>query len=128
MKDLKIETESPLSIAEQIEVLELAKEKLIIMSEFGISNGCCAAIMEVLSYKADSLYYRVMAWGIKSLIPCFTRENAIIFNMGNVTGHIYWWDREISEGGLTKRLAFLDWLIERLKEVGRENTKRTTTE
>lgn len=131
MKDLKIETESPLSIAEQIEVLELEKEKLLILSDDHYSVGLCGTICKVIKDKHPNLYKMVVNVGVHSVIPIFNWDNAVLSGTVDVTSHVYywfWWDREISKGGITKRLAFLDWLIERLKEMETENTKRTTTE
>ena len=125
MKDFKIETESPLSIAEQIEVLELAKGKLLILSTSDYSAGLCYSISTVI----HELHNRSIIEDVSVMIPSFNSENAVL--SGTVDSYFRkknWWDREISNGGLTNRLAFLDWLIERLKEAERENTKRTTTE
>lgn len=129
----KIETESPLSIEEQIEVLELSKKELKEMVDNGICEGCCIAIVEALLDKGYSLYNHDVACGIRSLIPCFTRNNAMLSGIGIVrldTAYCYWWNREVSKGGLTNRIAFLDWLIEQLKDaiVERDNGKQTTTE
>ena len=131
MKDLKIETESPLSIAEQIEVLELAKEKLLILSDGHGSVGLCATICKIIKNKYSHLYGTAVNVGIHIVIPIFNWDNAILSGTVDVSSHVYywfWWDREISKGGLSNRLAFLDWLIERLKEAEIENAKRTTTE
>lgn len=124
----KIETESPLNIEEQIEILELTKEKLITTSKFGMSEGCCVAIKGVLLDKGHSLYRRAMECGIRSIIPCFTRNNAMLSGIGIVrldTSYCYWWNIEISKGGLTNRIAFLDWLIERLKEAIAERDNKS---
>lgn len=131
MKDFKIETESPLSIAEQIEVLELAKEKLLILSDGDYSAGLCVTIRKVIDDKHPKLYKIYFNIGVNSVIPMFNWENAVLSGIADADSRVpywYWWNTKISNGGLTNRLAFLDWLIERLKKVERENTKRTTTE
>ena len=131
MKDFKIETESPLSIAEQIEVLELAKEQLLILSGGHYSAGLCATICSVINDKYSHLYGTAVNVGVHIVIPIFNWDNAVLSGTVDINSHVsycYWWDIEIFNGGLTNRIAFLDWLIERLKEVERENTKRTTTE
>lgn len=131
MKDFKIETESPISIAEQIEVLELAKEKLLILSDDHYSVGLCVTICKVINDKHPNLYKMAVNVGVHSVIPIFNWDNAVLSGTVDINSHVsywYWWDTEISKGGIPKRLAFLDWLIERLKDGERENTKRTTTE
>mgnify|MGYP000843907010 CR=1 FL=1 len=130
MKDLKIETESPLSIAEQIEVLELAKSMLLELYVGSSCKGLCYVIAIVIYYKHNHLYNLISNYGVHKVIPLFDFPHAVLSGTvdHDAVTHGFWWDREISKGGITNRLAFLDWLIERLKKVERENTKRTTTE
>ena len=41
---------------------------------------------------------------------------AVLSRIGKVRSGAYWWDIELSKGGLTNRLAFLDWLINELEK------------
>jgi hypothetical protein len=36
--------------------------------------------------------------------------------IGEIGSSAYWWETELSKGGLTNRLAFLDWLINELEK------------
>ena len=37
-------------------------------------------------------------------------------SIGEIGCGAYWWKTELSKGGLTNRLAFLDWLINELEK------------
>ena len=114
----KIETESPLSIKEQIEVLEAAKVVLVPSSVCPSCVGLCRAISLVIKKKHNHLYSLVVYNGVRTVIPSFTFESVVLSGMvsDDAAPGWYWWSTEVSKGGITNRLAFLDWLIEQLKE------------
>ena len=111
-----IATRKILTVNEQIEILKLAKKKLPGLMSSRTSFGICLAIKESLFDKNRTLYYTAYLAGIERLIPSFTRENAALSKIGKVGSGAYWWDTELSKGGLTNRLAFLDWLINELEK------------
>ena len=111
-----IATRKILTVNEQIEILKLAKKKLPNLSWSYASAGICLSIKKVLLDKNERLYITACFSGIESLIPSFIRENAILSKIGKVGSGAYWWDTELSKGGLTNRLAFLDWLINELEK------------
>ena len=108
--------ESPLSVAEQIEVLEAAKVALVSLSLGPSCVGLCCAINYVI-YKDYAHLVGPMRSGICEVIPSFTFENAVLYgtDYGDASSKWFWWDREISKGGITNRLNFLDFLINKLK-------------
>ena len=111
-----IATKSILTVDEQIEILKSAKEKLPSLTYAGTTDGLCFAIRRVLFDKNKRLYHTSYSSGINTLIPSCTRENAILSKIGEIKSGAYWWDTELSKGGLTNRLAFLDWLINELEK------------
>ena len=111
-----IATKGILTVDEQIEVLKLAKKKLPNLSWPHASAGLCLAIKKTLFDKDERLHKTLCFSGINTLIPSFTRENAVLSKTGKVGQGGYWWSTELSKGGLTNRLAFLDWLINKLEE------------
>ena len=111
-----IATKGLLTVNEQIKVLKLAKKKLPNLSWTHTSAGICLAIKKALLDKNERLYITASFSGINVLIPSFTRENAILSRIGKVGCGAYWWSTDLSEGGLTNRLAFLDWLINELEK------------
>ena len=117
-----IATKGLLTVDEQIEILKLAKDKLRILRSTCTGLGMCSAIKEALRSldierdKNERLYKIFRFSGINVLIPSFTRENAVLSRIGKVRSGAYWWDIELSKGGLTNRLAFLDWLINELEK------------
>ena len=111
-----IATKGLLTVNEQIEVLKLAKKRLPNLSWSHASAGICLAIKKTLFDKGERLYNTACFSGIESLIPSFTRENAVLSKIGKVGCGAYWWSTDLSEGGLTNRLAFLDWLINELEK------------
>ena len=117
-----IATKGLLTVDEQIEILKLAKDKLRILRSTCTGLGMCSAIKEALRSldierdKNERLYKIFRFSGINVLIPSFTRENAVLSRIGKVRSGVYWWDTELSKGGLTNRLAFLDWLINELEK------------
>ena len=113
--------ESPLSVAEQIEVLEAAKVALV-SSFIGPScTGLCYAIKFVVckdhNHLADLIHI-----DIHNVIPSFTFENAVL--SGTVYNYAspdwFWWDPAVEKGGITNRLAFLNFLIDKLKNEDHE--------
>ena len=109
--------ESPLSIAEQIEVLEAAK-KMLVVSLVGTScMGLCGAINCVIYKDYNHLREVTARDGIHKIIPSFTFENAVIYgtNYGKAAPDWFWWDTSVEKGGITKRLNFLNFLIDKLK-------------
>ena len=117
-----IATKGLLTVDEQIEILKLAKDKLRILRSTCAGIGICSAIKEALRSldiehdKNERLYKIFRFSGINVLIPSFTRENAVLSKIGEIRSGAYWWDVELSKGGLTNRLAFLDWLINELEK------------
>lgn len=112
---------SPLSIAEQIEVLEDAKVALV-SSFIGTScTGLCYAINCVI-YKDYNHLAELAAHGIYKVIPSFTFENAVLSGTvsDDAVPHWFWWDPSVENGGITNRLAFLDYLINKLKNEDHE--------
>ena len=113
--------DSPLSIAEQIEVLEAAKVVLVSSSVGSSCIGLCCAINCVI-YEDHNNLYELASNGIYNVIPSFTFENAVLYgtNYDGASHKRFWWDTEISKGGITNRLAFLDFLINKLKNENHE--------
>ena len=114
--------ESPLSIAEQIKVLEAAKVYFVELSCGTSCLGLCCAIESVI-YKEYGYLFKSIHGGIHKIIPSFTFENAVLHgtDYGDASSKWFWWDREISKGGLTIRLKFLDYLIDNLKNEDHES-------
>ena len=111
-----IATKGILTVDEQIEILKSAKKRLPNLSWPCNSAGICLAIKHILFDKSNRLYNIACYCGMSRLIPSFTRENAVLSKIGKVGCGAYWWDTELSKGGLTNRLAFLDWLINELEK------------
>ena len=111
-----IATKGLLTVNEQIEVLKLSRKRLPDLRWPCNSAGICLAIKKTLFDKGERLYNIACFSGIESLIPSFTRENAILSKIGKVGCTAYWWHTDLEKGGLTKRLAFLDWLINELEK------------
>ena len=111
-----IATKGLLTVDEQIKILKLAKKRLPNLSWTHTSAGICLAIKKTLFDKGERLYNTACFSGIERLIPSFTRENAILSRIGEIGSSAYWWKTELSKGGLTNRLAFLDWLINELEK------------
>ena len=110
--------ESPLSIAEQIEVLEAAKENLVSLSDSYACIGLCHAIDCAIYKRHKSLSILTgYSSGIHKVIPSFTFENAVLYGTDyeKAAPNWYWWSTEVAKGGITNRLAFLDYLINKLK-------------
>ena len=113
--------ESPLSIAEQIEVLEAAKKMLVVSLVGPSCAGLCCAINCVI-YEDHNYLSEIAAHGIYNVIPLFTFENAVLSGTvdDDAVPYWFWWDTNIEKGGITNRLAFLDYLIEKLKNEDHE--------
>ena len=114
--------ESPLSVAEQIEVLEAAKVVLV-SSLIGIPcRGLCRAINIVIREDYNHLADITAHDGIYNVIPSFTFENAVLSGTvdDDADPHWFWWDPSVEKGGITNRLAFLDYLINKLKNEDHE--------
>lgn len=112
-----IATKGLLTVDEQIEILKLAKKRLSNSRLSCSVNGLCLTIEKVLLFdKNKRLYYTACSSGIETLIPSFTRENAVLSKIGEIRSGAYWWSTDLSEGGLANRLAFLDWLINELEK------------
>ena len=114
--------ESPLTVAEQIEVLEAAKKKLVDSAGSYFCIGLCCAINCVIREDYNHLAELAAHGGLCNVIPSFTFENAVL--SGTVDNYAvpywYWWSTEVSKGGITNRLAFLDYLINNLKNEDHE--------
>lgn len=113
---------SPLSVAEQIEVLEEAKEVLVELSDSLNSIGLCRAISAAVYEKHNRLSLLVYKFGVSKVIPSFTFDNAVLhgYTYWSASQDWYWWSTKISKGGITNRLAFLDFLVEKLKNENHE--------
>ena len=111
-----IATKKLLTVNEQIKVLKLSRKRLPDLRRPCNSAGICLAIKKTLFDKGERLYNTACFSGIERLIPSFTRENAVLSKIGKIRSGAYWWDTELERGGLTNRLAFLDWLINELEE------------
>jgi len=111
-----IKTKGLLTVDEQIEILKLAKKRLPNLSWPYGPAGLCLAIKKTEHNKGKNLYKIFRLAGIRALIPSFTRENAVLSKIGEIRSGAYWWDIDLSKGGLTNRLAFLDWLINELEK------------
>ena len=113
--------ESPLSIKEQIEVLEASKVVLVSSSRGRYCVGLCYAINCVIYEDYNHLVESTRA-GIYNVIPSFTFDNAV--QHGNVDTDAapewFWWDHSVEKGGITNRLNFLDYLINKLKNENHE--------
>ena len=114
--------ESPLSIKEQIEVLENSKDVLVALSDNINAIGLCRAISASIYEKHDRLSILVYKFGVRKVIPSFTFENAVLHGSTYwyASQDWYWWSTKISKGGITNRLAFLDYLINNLKNEDHE--------
>ena len=116
------ENESPLTVAEQIEVLEAAKEKLVALSNGDDSVGLCHTIESIIYDKYSHLRELAYIDSASEAIPSFTFANAVLHGM--VDKHArplwFWWSTEVSKGGITNRLNFLDYLIYKLKNEDHE--------
>ena len=114
--------ESPLSIAEQIEVLKESKGKLVALSDCYNSRGLCYAIEIVICYKYNHLSELVSFGSVRKVIPSFTFENAVLSGTvsDDAVPSCFWWSTEVAKGGITNRLNFLDFLIEKLKNENHE--------
>ena len=113
--------EMPVSVAEQIEVLEAAK-KALVSSFIGIScTGLCYAINCVI-YNDYNHLAELAAYGIRKVIPSFTFENAVLSGTvdKDTAPEWFWWPTKVEKGGITNRLNFLDYLIEKLKNEDHE--------
>ena len=110
--------ESPLSIKEQIEVLEAAKGELSDLSNGFKGRGLCLAIKKVIKKKHNHLYSLVGCLGASAVIPSFTFENAVLSVTvdNDAVPYWFWWDTSVEKGGITNRLKFLDYLINELKK------------
>ena len=115
------ENESPLSVSEQIEVLEAAKEKLVDSAGSHFCIGLCDAIKFVVC-KDHKHLSEIIHIDIHKVIPSFTFENAVLSGTvgNNAVPYWFWWDTNIEKGGITNRLNFLDFLIEKLKNEDHE--------
>ena len=114
---------SPLSVAEQIDVLEAAKENLVSLSDSYACIGLCHAI-DCAIYKLHKSLSILTGYssGINKVIPSFTFDNAALFGTDyeKASPCWYWWSTEVAKGGITNRLNFLDFLIEKLKNEDHE--------
>ena len=114
--------ESPLTVAEQIEVLEAAKLALVSFSFLGSCPGLCYTIERVICDKHSHLNELVSFGGVRKVIPSFTFENAVLHGTvsDDAVPYWLWWDAKIAKGGITNRLNFLDYLIDKLKNEDHE--------
>lgn len=114
--------ESLLSVSEQIEILEAAKVVLVSLSVGTSCVGLCWAISCVI-YEDYIHLVESTRVGIYNVIPSFTFENAV--QHGSVDKDAapdwFWWNTDVKKGGITNRLAFLDFLIEKLKNEDHES-------
>ena len=113
---------SPLSVKEQIEVLEETKVVLVSSLVRIPCRGLCRAIKKVIKEKHNHLYSLVAYLGASAVIPSFTFENAVLSGTvdDNAVPYWFWWDPSPEKGGITNRLNFLDYLIDKLKKEDHE--------
>ena len=111
-----IATKKILTVNEQIEVLKSSRKRLPDLSWSCASAGICLAIKKTLFDMNEKWYSITYFSGIERLIPSFTRENAVLSKIGEIRSGAYWWDTKLEKGGLTNRLEFLDWLINKLEK------------
>ncbi len=114
--------ETPVSVAEQIEVLEASKDVLV-SSFIGTScTGLYYAINCVICKSYNHLSELSAVYGIRKVIPSFTFEKAVLSGTvdKDTAPEWFWWPTEVDEGGITNRLNFLDYLIEKLKNEDHE--------
>ena len=114
---------SPLSIAEQIEVLEAAKGNLVALSDSYACVGLCHALDCAIYKRHESISILTgYSSGIRKVIPSFTFDNAVLYGTDyeKAAPNWYWWSTEVAKGGLTNRLNFLGFLIEKLKKEDNE--------
>ena len=114
--------ESPLSVAEQIEVLEAAKVVLV-SSLTGIPcKGLCRAINIVIRENYNHLAEITEHDGIYKVIPSFTFENAVLSGTVDTDAdpRLFWWYPTVEKGGIANRLNFLNYLIDKLKNEDHE--------
>ena len=111
---------SPLSIAEQIEVLEYAKVELISLSDSYTCAGLCHAIGSAIHKRHKSI--TGCSRSVCRFIPSFTFENAVLSGTvdHDASPDWFWWDPTVEKGGITNRLNFLDFLINNLKNENHE--------
>ena len=109
--------ESPLTVAEQIEVLEASKEVLVSSALGPSCIGLCCAINCVIYEDYNHLVELAAHGGICNVIPSFTFENAVLSGTvdKDTAPEWFWWPTEVEEGGITNRLNFLNYLINNLK-------------
>ena len=114
--------ESQLTIAEQIEVLEAAKVALVDFSAGGNCIGLCNTIKSIIWNKYNHLHELASIDGLSKVIPSFTFANAVLSGTvdNNAVPYWFWWDTKITNGGITNRLNFLDYLINNLKNENHE--------
>ena len=112
--------ESPLSVAEQIEVLEAAKETLVFLSDSYTCAGLCQSLDCAIHKHHKSI--TCCSRSVFRVIPSFTFENAVLSGTveADADPHWFWWPTEVEEGSITNRLNFLDYLIEKLKNEDHE--------
>ena len=110
---------SPLSVEEQIEVLEAAKEMLSLEFHTACDDciGLCNTIGSLVYYKYNHLYKLLYLGGIREVIPSFTFANAVLHGTVDKGADPtwFWWDPSVEKGGITNRLNFLNFLINKLK-------------
>ena len=114
--------EMPVSIAKQIEVLEAAKG-VMVSSFIGTScTGLCYAINCVICKSYNHLSELAAVYGIRKVIPSFNFPHAVLSGTvsDDAVPYWYWWPTEVEEGGITNRLNFLDYLIDKLKNEDHE--------
>ena len=114
--------EMPVSVAEQIEVLDAAKVVLV-PSFMGTScTGLCYAIYCVICKSYNHLSELSAVCGIHQVIPSFNFQHAVLSGTvdKDTAPEWFWWPTEVDEGGITNRLNFLDYLIEKLKNEDHE--------
>ena len=126
MDDFKAISEtSPISIGKQIEILKMAK--CVFECHYNvdeIARGLCWTITEIIlkdpmnNFILRSSEYERNTPIATLFIPCFTKENALKSNTNarENDAWAFWWDIGYDRGGITNRIAFLDWLINKLEE------------
>ena len=111
MKKLKIKSEL-LSLEEQIEILEIAREEVNERR-----RGLCGIISKVINRVSGTYERRTYPYcsyvDVDLFIPLFTRQNAVKY--GNGVNDMYWWKHRYKHD-FESRINFLNWMIRQIKK------------
>lgn len=113
----------PLPIAIQIQIIELVKKSL--ESEFEITRKTSGICYHLKNIANEYVKTPIACREIPLYIPLFTPSNANVHdNVRGIGYYDYWWDL----ADITRRIAFLDWILSQLnKELNGNSDNNTTT-